>query len=463
MSLRLLILLATSAWVAAGAAAAHASPAQRTIFQAPRELRSDDAALRARTLEEIRALGADTLRLNLFWRDVAPAAQARSAPAFDQRDPGAYDWTRYDRVVQAARASGLRLLVTITGPVPRWATRSRRDNVTRPRPAAFERFVTAVGRRYGGSVSLWSVWNEPNHPMFLGPQHTGHGAHRRVASPAVYRGLYRAARRGLRASGNGRDRVLIGETAPRGTPNVVRPLTFLRGTLRLDRDYQRRRGAAGLDVDGWAHHPYTTPAGPYYHPPSPGDVTIGTLGRLRRALDRAARAGTIRRGVGIWITEFGIQSRPDPYAGVSLRRQAEYASISARIAHRSTRVRAFAQYLMRDDLPRAGASSSERFGGFESGLRRSGGRRKPSYGAFRLPLTATRARRRVRLWGLVRPADGPARVRVEWRGRGAWHRLATPRANRHGAWRARARFRRGRVYRVRWRGYAGPPTRVHRR
>jgi hypothetical protein len=56
-------------------------------------------------------------------------------------------------------------------------------------------------------------------------------------------------------------------------------------------------------------------------------------------------------------------------------------------------VRAFSQYLMRDDLPRAG-SAGERYGG------------------FRLPLVAERG---TRLWGLVRPASGSTTVRIEYR------------------------------------------------
>ena len=162
--MRFLILTIAVAATLAVTSAAQARPGQSTIFQASREMRGDDAALRARTLEEISALGADYLRVNLYWHDVAPAADARRRPHFDEREPSAYEWSRYDRIVDGARAHGLRVLITITGPVPRWATRRRRDTTTRPRPAAFERFVVAVGRRYGTRVGLWSVWNEPNHP-----------------------------------------------------------------------------------------------------------------------------------------------------------------------------------------------------------------------------------------------------------------------------------------------------------
>jgi hypothetical protein len=215
----------------------------------------------------------------------------------------------------------------------------------------------------------------------------------------------------------GADVLLLGVTAPRGTPRVVAPLAFLRGALCLSSHYHKRHACKRLDVDGWAHHPYTTSLGPWFHSRRRDDVTIGTLSRLTRALDRARRAHAVRRRVDLYQTEFGIQSRPDRIVGVSETRQAEYRSISELIAYRNPRVRAFSQYLMRDDLPRAG-TASERYGGFESGLRHSGGAEKLAYDGFRLPLVAERGRR-THLWGLVRPAHRKTTVRIEYRNRGA--------------------------------------------
>ena len=55
--------------------------------------------------------------------------------------------------------------------MPRWATKSKKDNVTRPIPKEFQAWATAVGRRYGSQVATWSIWNEPNQPQFLMPQY----------------------------------------------------------------------------------------------------------------------------------------------------------------------------------------------------------------------------------------------------------------------------------------------------
>jgi hypothetical protein len=457
---RLLCALAGAALVAL-LAPPHASAkrSQFMIFQATREVRSADPAVRARALDEVEALGVHWLRVVLYWQDVAPQADARSVPSVDETDPSAYDWTIYDRVLAGARARGIRVLVTVSGPGPRWATRSREDRVTRPSPTRFRRFVTAVGRRYGRQIDYWSVWNEPNHPQFLAPQYS----RGRPYSPRLYRQLYRAARSGLERSGNARDRVLMGETAPRGNSNVVAPLEFLRGSLCLTSSYRKRRGCGSLDVDGWAHHPYTTSKGPWFVSDNRDDVTIGSLSRLTRALDRARRARVVRKRVDLYLTEFGVQSRPDPIAGVSETRQAEYRSIGELIAYRNPRVRAFSQYLMRDDLPRPGRAYL-RYGGFESGLRHSGGEAKLAYDGFRLPLVAERGSR-TRLWGLVRPALGATTVRIEYRNRGSskWRTLKRDRTDARGYWATTTSYRPGRSYRVRWGMFTGPRTRAYRR
>jgi hypothetical protein len=428
---------------------AEARKSQFMVFEANRELRSHDPAVRAATLDEIRSFGVRWIRVVMYWRDVAPASLG-----FDATDPAKYDWSTYDRLVDEARARGIRVLMTPSGPAPDWATLTG-DGVDYPGPTHFRRFMTAVGRRFGSRVSYWSIWNEPNHPQFLGPQYR----RGKPYSPRLYRRLFWAAHKALNSTGNRRDRVLMGETAPRGNRRVVHPLRFLRGALCLNRHYRKRRGCHRLPVDGYAHHPYTTRAGPFFVSRRRDDVTIGSLWRLTRALKRAERARAIPRRTPIYLTEFGIQSKPDPYYGVSQTRQAEYRAIGEKIAWNTGRVRAVSQYLMRDDLPRRG---SDRFGGFESGLRRSNGRKKLAYRAFRLPMVARRTgRRRVQLWGHVRPHDGRERNR-----RGRWRHLKRDRTGGRGYWATSTRYRKGRSYRVLWRAdggrYFGSRTRVLR-
>ena len=434
--------------LALAAPAAQARGSQFTIFEASRELKSPDAALRARTFDEIQRFGVRWIRVVLYWRDVAPQPDGNGAPRFDEADPAAYDWSTYERIVAEARAQGVRVLITPSGPAPDWATLIN-NGVDYPSPTRFERFMTAVGRQFGTRITHWSIWNEPNHPQFLGPQYRRHKPY----SPRLYRRLFWAAHRALARTGNGRDRVLMGETAPRGNSHVVHPLRFLRGALCLNRRYRKARGCKRLPADGYAHHPYTTRSGPFFVSRRRDDVTIGSLGRLTRALDRAGRARAVRRRLPVYLTEFGIQSTPDPHYGVSQTRQAEYRSIGEKIAWANPRVRAISQYLMRDDPVGTG---KDRYGGFESGLRFAGGRKKLAYRGFRLPMVARRTGRRVRLWGYVRPHTGRDRVEIQYRGRRArWRHLKNDRTNRAGYWISTTRYHSGRSYRVRWRSGGG--------
>src|SRR4051794_37176918 len=451
---KFLSLIGVAAAFLAAASPSQASTHQFTLFEAPRELLSSDDGLRAQTLDEIQGMGVKWLRVVVWWRSVAPDSGSSTPPAgFDDAGQDGYNWTTYDRVVNEARARGLNLLVTLSGPVPKWASANHKSYTYKPSATRFQHFVTAVGNRYRGQVGAWSVWNEPNHPGFLTPQFAGRKGHRYAYSPKLYRSLFLAADRGLRASGNGADRLLMGETAPRGTGKVVAPLRFLRGVLAP-------RGR--FPADGYAHHAYTTAAGPGYVPHNPDDVTIGVLSRLTRALDAEARTHRVRSRMPIYLTEFGIQSEPDPYIGVSYQRQAEYRSISEWYAWRNPRVAAFSQYLMRDDNPRRG-SIYVRYSGFESGLRGSNGKAKLAYAAFRLPLVADARGRRVYFWGYVRPATGRTRVLLQVRTRGSkkFRDLKHVTTNTSGYWRSVTALRRGAQYRVVWGSYAGPATRAY--
>jgi hypothetical protein len=429
------------------AAPASASRTQTTSFEAPRDLL--DASTRTAALNEIQGLGVDSLRVVLLWRNVAPAAKSSSKPDFDTTDPKGYAWGPYDELLTDAKARGMKVLLTVSGPVPRWATENKKDNVTRPDPGEFAQFVTAVGRHFAARVDTWSVWNEPNQPQFLMPQYD---SRKRPVSPRIYRALYKAALKGLRAAKVPAPEVLLGETSPRGTGKVVAPLTFLRGTLCLDAKNRRQKGCGKLATAGVAHHAYTTRAGPRFVPSGPNDVTISVLRRLTKLVDRAGRAGAVPQRLPLHLTEFGIQSTPDPIFGVSLQRQEEYRALSERIAYSNPRVKSFSQYLLRDDSPTGSGPASSRFSGFESGLRTAAGKAKPALDGFRLVLSAVRGTRTVALWGLVRPAMGATSAQVEFRAgrRGAWRRLAGVRTNADGYFRKSTNLVSGRQYRVTW-------------
>jgi len=445
-------LLATFALCLLWAVPASAAPTQTLTFEAPRDL--EDPAKRPAAFAELESFGVRQLRVIVLWSKVAPGADSAQRPNFDPTNPASYDWSRYDPILAEAKQRGWSVLITISGPAPKWATAAKRDNVTRPDAGAYGDFVTAVGRRYGEQINTWSIWNEPNQWQFLRPQFARGG---KPASPAIYRKLYLAAVGGLARAGQASDRVLIAETSPRGTSRVVAPLVFLRGMLCLNSSYRKRAGCATLRPAGYAHHAYTTRQGPYFVPPSRNDVTLGVLSRLTRALDRAARAKALPIKLPLFLTEFGIQSVPDTQSGVSLSNQVRFRSIAERIAYRNPRVVAFSQYLLTDSEP----TGKNEYGGFESGLRFANGKPKPSLASFPLPIAVQRVgSKRVSIWGLVRPAGGRTSVTITYAGRrpSSFKALQTVQTDARGYFRVSAAYRKDRRWNVEWQGRKSYPV-----
>jgi hypothetical protein len=435
-------------------AAADAARSQTVSFEAPRDLL--DANHREAALDEIQGLGVRALRVILYWRDVAPSPRRATPPAITETDPAVYDWAKYDALVDAARARGMRVLLTVSGPVPRWATLSRRDQYTRPSAERFARFAQAVGAHYNGRVSLYSIWNEPNHPDFLRPQFF----RGKPASGIWYRKLFLAGYKGLQRAGIAKPRVLMAETAPVGTSNVVAPIVFLNTALCIDtRSLRTHKACKLLPAYGYAHHAYTRRQGPFYTPAGRNDVTIGSLSRLTRALQRAEKLRKLPKRTPIYLTEFGIQSVPDPLYGVSEQRQNEFRAISERIAFENPRVKWFSQYLLRDDDHLKKGPRISRYPGFESGLRFANGKPKLALRSFAVPLTALRRGSGVSLWGQARRAHRRVTVTILANNR----KYVRVRTDSRGYFRKQVQFVKGRSYRLRWGGRTSAPVRVYSR
>jgi hypothetical protein len=461
---------AALALAAVGVPAADASHSEPVFFEAPRDLVEVSPAVRAKSFAQLESLGVKALRVELYWRSVAPSPNSAKRPTFDATNPASYNWSGYDQVLLEAQRLHWQVLLTVTSPVPKWATAGHKDFVTSPDDREFDEFMTAVGRRYGGLVSLYAIWNEPDHPEFLLPQFKSNGM---PASPRIYRGLFEAGYEGLKAAGIAKPKLLMGETAPFGYDRLgrkeknlahdVAPLAFLRETLCLNSKYQRAGTCGMLPAYGYAHHAYTV-GSPYYRPPEADDVTIGVLSRLSSALDRAAAAHAIPGRIPIYLTEFGIQSKPN-VTGVSLSKQAEYDAIAEKIAWSNPRVACFSQYLLRDD-PLGGLPGSGVHGGtigFQTGLETVNGVHKPLYSSFPIPLVVTRTGHSFSLWGLVRPAQGATKVKlmVQPRGSSAYRTLKVVQTSSSGSWTLHSSLQ-GSHWRVSWRSpsgvaYNGPP------
>lgn len=458
---------------ALSAGQALASHSQADYFEPATVLMN--ARTREHALSQMKHLGVHAIRVELVWHDVAPGANNATRPVFDATNPASYAWGAYDWIVTKAKELGWKVLLTVTSPVPRWATSNHKAPYdTNPNAAAFKEFMTAVGRHYGSQVSLFAIWNEPNDAAFLLPQFNSSG---QPASPRIYRGLYQEGYAGLQAAGLAHPKVLIGETAPAGYDTLSRkeahtnalhdvaPLAFLRGMFCLNSHYRRAGSCGRLTASGYSHHAYSTKAGPYYVSPVRDDVMIGTLSRLERALNLAARAGAINGGLPIYLTEFGVQSKPNRYLGVSPAQQAEYDAISEYIAWRDPRVAAFSQYLLKDGAVGGAPGSGVHGGfvGFQSGLEYISGAPKPLYSAWPVPLVVSKTSHGYALWGLVRPTTGATKVTILVKRPGArkYSVLKTQGTNSLGYWGFTSSVR-GTSWRVRWTSpagakYEGPP------
>jgi hypothetical protein len=430
-----------------------------------------NAKTREAALAQLKHLGVRALRVELFWVQVAPSPTSSRRPAFDATNPANYNWGGYDWVLEQAKELHWPVLLTVTGPVPKWATSTHRDFVTRPDDREFQQFMTAVARHYGPEVSVYAIWNEPNHPRFLRPQFNSRGL---PASPRIYRGLFQAGYAGLQAAGIAHPQVLIGETAPGGEFRVnpregvnkdVAPITFIREMLCLNAHWVRSGTCGKLSATGYAHHAYSNAIGPFYAPPGRENVTIGVLSRLTHALDVAARAGGLPAHLPVYLTEYGVNSKPNKYLGVPASQQAEFDAISERIAYQNPRVAAFSQYLLKDD-PLAGALVPGGVG-FQTGLEYLSGKLKPLYFGWPLPLTVSKHGHRYTLWGLVRPAQGATTVTVEVRGKRShsFHVLRIVRTNSARYWVLNSTTA-GSSWRVTWIApdgtlYTGPPIRAY--
>lgn len=415
---------------------------------APRELVSivqDDAELLHRppariaaTLDDLRDLGVDWVRVTAGWSVIAPEPQSRTKQrGFDARDPAAYPphaWDALDRLHAMAMRRGLRLAVDIAFWAPRWAVAHPNADPARANersgvdPRAYADFAEAVARRYPDTAAF-TVWNEPNHTAFLLPQWRRDAAGRwQPASPAVYRAMLRTAVPRIRAAAPDA-LVLIGATSSLGAATGrdaherMSPLTFARALACVDAQLEPKPRAPGcahftpLPGDGWSHHPYTAGLPPTAHDDAdPDTVRMGDLPRLELLLRALHENGRTAADLPLYLTEFGYQTDPpDPTQGTGLGEQAEWLAEAERLARADPHVRSTAQFLVRDLPERPGPDARTRWRDYQSGLRFADGRAKPAHAAYALPLVAGRAGEELVFWGLVRPGSGPRTATIERR------------------------------------------------
>jgi Cellulase (glycosyl hydrolase family 5) len=328
-------------------------------------------------LRAAKRLGARSVKLLVHWAAVAPTAE--STP----------NLTRYDGAVDLARATGLRVQLTLDGPAPAWATTDNRVGNQRPNANAFARFATAVATHFKGRVARYAIWNEPNWHGHLTPTRD---------APRLYRALYRAGWASIRRA-EPEAQVLFGELAPLGRPEAATPpLRFLRAATCSNRRWHAARRCRPLRTSGFAHHPYTLRWNPTFPGASPDDVTTGSLGRLVSALRRLARRGALSTPAGrtppLYLTEWGWHAHslriPEPI------RSCFIADGLALIAHQPS-VREVIWYQL--------VGTGEPPPHWDTGLLDPDGQPRPAYTALRRAYDSITNPRRIHAREQTRPAS----------------------------------------------------------
>lgn len=188
---------------------------------------------------------------------------------------------KVDQLVNAARARGLHVQMTLMGTPsysPQW---DQTISATRNDPRAWQQFAGEVAQHFKGRVGRYSIGNEPNWPAFIA------GADKDPRSAGrVYRGMYRGGYAGIKGADRSAQ-VLMGELS--SAPNAKE---FLKSVL----------GGKPLKTAGFAYHPYE----------NGGSWDINSLGDLQSTLRRYARSGKLRTAQGraapLYLTEFGAQA-----------------------------------------------------------------------------------------------------------------------------------------------------------
>jgi polysaccharide biosynthesis protein PslG len=244
-------------------------------FASPAEM---DAAL-----DEMQAMGVNTVRIGIPWAGINPI-------------PGYYDWSQSDYLINAADERGMGILAVIV------TTPSYVQNPAAPgfyseptSPEGFGEFAGLAAERYAGMVGAYEIWNEPNAAPFYGPE----------PDPAGYTELLQAAYPAIKAADP--DALVVGGVVGSTVTYenfTLNPVTFV--------DEMYAAGAQGY-FDALSFHPYqyTTPfSAGGYHPDSP----INQLADIHDLMVANGDADKL-----VWASEYG-----QPTAVSSEAEQAAY-------------------------------------------------------------------------------------------------------------------------------------------
>jgi Cellulase (glycosyl hydrolase family 5) len=353
-----LVLVALTALLAIPAATVHAAQKMPIGFFDDPSFRWSPT--RDQNLQLAASTGASVIHTTASWPALAPTKPADPANG----DDPAYKLSDLDDLVFQSGLHNLRVMINITG-TPKWANGGKAPNVMPKSLSSLTTFAKMLATRYNGrsgrgSVSLWSVWNEPNLQLFLTPQFVG----KKIVGPANYGKLFKAAYAGIKA-GNPWAKVAVGETSARGRD---KPLAGISASIAPGTFARLLAQVKGLKFDAWAHHPYpTSPNLPPMQRVRYPNVTLSTLKQFESDLKK-----WYHRSVPVWITEYGHETKPAEPHGVSYATQAAWAKQALTFAKNDPNVQMFIWFTFKDSVGNP----------WQSGLVAQSGAQKPAFTSF---------------------------------------------------------------------------------
>ncbi|MET0779705.1 MAG: cellulase family glycosylhydrolase [Candidatus Saccharimonadales bacterium] len=302
-----------------------------------------DAGRRAQQLDAMKAAGVTWVRIDMQWYTVQPS------------NANSYDWSVYDRAIDAINQHGLKTLA-ILDYAPAWAaTNGCRPNISHKcapaDPQAFATYAAAAASRYTArGVTSWEIWNEQNSPRFWYP----------TVDATAYANLLKATYPAIKKV-NPTATVITGGLKSADAEDDINPADYMLAVYN----------AGGQPYfDALAAHPYTYPDLPSQPTRSNGWM------QMLQIYDVAVSQGDATKQ--IWMTEVGATTGgPHP---VSDNLQAQIVDDAIRL-HNSY---SWAGPLFWYDYQDLGTNPAK--GEDFYGLVRANGSRKPAYTSFILAL-----------------------------------------------------------------------------
>ncbi len=217
-------------------------------------------------------------KLHLPWADV-------------EREPGRFDWAKYDRLVDLCHGAGIEVVWRLDW-APAWAARDDHGPGANNVPAdaaVYARYAGAAAAHFRGRTRFYQVWNEPNLSSEWGYQ---------PVDPAGYAALLAAAAVAIRSA----DPAAVVVAAPL----AINLETRVDGDNLSDLAYLRELYAAGAAAhfDILAANAFGM-AAPPDEAPSPERLNFRRTELQRAIMVEAGDAGT-----PIWLSEYGWNAAP---------------------------------------------------------------------------------------------------------------------------------------------------------